>query len=66
MGRLSTAGKSGAPHVIPVCFALDESEAGVAIYIALDQKPKSAELTRPEARPQHPGKPAGGLGGGPL
>ena len=45
MGRLSTAGKSGAPHVIPVCFALDESEAGVAIYIALDQKPKSAELT---------------------
>ncbi|MDE2779153.1 MAG: TIGR03668 family PPOX class F420-dependent oxidoreductase [Chloroflexota bacterium] len=46
VGRLSTAGKSGAPHVIPVCFALDEEVDGVAIYIALDQKPKRAALTR--------------------
>lgn len=46
MGRLSTAGKSGAPHVIPVCFAVDRSGDGAAVYIALDQKPKRAALTR--------------------
>ena len=46
MGRLSTAGKSGAPHVIPVCFAVDQIGDCAAVYIALDQKPKRAALTR--------------------
>ena len=46
VGHLSTAGKSGVPHVIPVCFALDSREEGTAIYIVLDQKPKRAALTR--------------------
>ncbi|MDE2938539.1 MAG: TIGR03668 family PPOX class F420-dependent oxidoreductase [Chloroflexota bacterium] len=46
VGHLSTAGKGGAPHVIPVCFALDSRKDGAAIYIALDQKPKRAPLTR--------------------
>ena len=42
VGRLATADAEGRPHVIPVCFAFD----GEAVYIALDQKPKSVELTR--------------------
>jgi PPOX class probable F420-dependent enzyme len=42
VGRLATADSDGRPHVIPVCFAFD----GEAIYIVLDQKPKSVELTR--------------------
>ena len=42
VARLATADAAGRPHVIPVCFAFD----GEAIYIVLDQKPKSVELTR--------------------
>ena len=40
--RLATADGSGRPHVIPVCFVFD----GTALYIVLDQKPKSVPLTR--------------------
>ena len=46
VGHLSTASKGGVPHVIPVCFSLATREDGAAIYIALDQKPKQAALTR--------------------
>ena len=46
VGRLSTATASGAPHVIPVCFALRQDENGPVIYIVLDRKPKRAALTR--------------------
>ena len=42
IARLATAGPDGQPHVIPVCFSYD----GDAIYIVLDQKPKTVELTR--------------------
>ena len=42
MGRLATASAEGRPHVVPVCFAYD----GENIYIVLDQKPKTVELTR--------------------
>ena len=42
VGRLATADSAGRPHVIPACFAFD----GQAIYIVLDRKPKSVELTR--------------------
>jgi PPOX class probable F420-dependent enzyme len=35
-GRLATASQSGAPHVIPVCYACD----GASLFIALDAKPK--------------------------
>ena len=42
VARLATADAAGRPHVIPVCFAFD----GEAIYIVLDQKPKTVELTR--------------------
>jgi PPOX class probable F420-dependent enzyme len=37
VGRLATAGASGEPHVIPVCYAV----LGEALYIAIDEKPKS-------------------------
>ena len=46
VARLSTADAGGAPHVIPVCFALDTRGGEAAIYIALDRKPKRAALTR--------------------
>jgi PPOX class probable F420-dependent enzyme len=36
VGRLATADRTGAPHVIPICFAFD----GRAIYSAVDEKPK--------------------------
>ncbi len=42
VGRLATADAEGRPHVIPVCFAYD----GQHIFIVLDQKPKSVDLTR--------------------
>ncbi len=40
--HLATAGASGAPHVIPVCFATD----GRVLFSVLDQKPKQAQVTR--------------------
>ena len=42
VGHLATADERGAPHVIPVCFALDREN----LYSVLDQKPKRASLTR--------------------
>ena len=42
IGHLSTAGATGAPHVIPICYAFD----GHFIYSVLDQKPKRTALTR--------------------
>jgi PPOX class probable F420-dependent enzyme len=36
VGHLATAGADGAPHVIPVCYALDEG----ALYFVADEKPK--------------------------
>ncbi|MDG2285079.1 MAG: TIGR03668 family PPOX class F420-dependent oxidoreductase [Alphaproteobacteria bacterium] len=39
IGRLATADGTGAPHVVPVCYALGERVA----YIVLDEKPKRVE-----------------------
>jgi len=36
VGHLATADAEGAPHVVPVCFAV----SGDAAYITIDQKPK--------------------------
>ena len=36
VGHLATAGPDGAPHVVPVCYALDEA----ALYFVADEKPK--------------------------
>jgi PPOX class probable F420-dependent enzyme len=35
-GHLATADKSGAPHVIPVCYAIEAE----TLYITVDEKPK--------------------------
>jgi PPOX class probable F420-dependent enzyme len=36
VGHLATADRQGAPHVVPVCFAV----AGDTLYITIDEKPK--------------------------
>jgi len=42
VARLATAGASGEPHAIPVCFAFD----GASVFVALDEKPKSVAAVR--------------------
>ncbi|MEX1158519.1 MAG: TIGR03668 family PPOX class F420-dependent oxidoreductase [Thermomicrobiales bacterium] len=37
IGHLATASAAAEPHVIPICFVL----VGDALYIAIDEKPKS-------------------------
>ncbi|MGI8648820.1 MAG: TIGR03668 family PPOX class F420-dependent oxidoreductase [Rubrobacter sp.] len=44
VARLATAGSSGSPHVIPVCFSV--APGARRIYIALDEKPKSVDVRR--------------------
>jgi PPOX class probable F420-dependent enzyme len=39
VGHLATADRTGAPHVVPVCFAMDAD----ALYITIDEKPKRAD-----------------------
>lgn len=36
VARMATAGADGRPHVVPVCFVLDEQ----TLYFAVDSKPK--------------------------
>jgi coenzyme F420-0:L-glutamate ligase/coenzyme F420-1:gamma-L-glutamate ligase len=36
LGHLATAGADGAPHVVPVCYALDDH----TLYFVADAKPK--------------------------
>lgn len=40
IGHLATADRHGAPHVIPVCYALAEA----ALYVTIDRKPKRADI----------------------
>jgi len=45
VGHLATAGADAAPHVVPVCYALDDA----ALYFVADEKPKrrpARELVR--------------------
>ena len=45
VGRLATADRTGAPHVIPVCYAVDVAESGRAsLYITVDEKPKRRDV----------------------
>jgi PPOX class probable F420-dependent enzyme len=39
VAHLATANASGAPHVVPICFATD----GETLYVAIDQKPKRGD-----------------------
>ncbi len=36
VGHLATADRGGAPHLIPVCYAVD----GANLYVTVDEKPK--------------------------
>ncbi len=47
VARLATADADGAPHVVPVCFALSEDGSG-SLYITVDEKPK--DTARPLKR----------------
>ena len=40
VGHLATADRGGAPHLIPVCYAVDER----TLYITVDQKPKRQDI----------------------
>ena len=40
VGHLATADASGAPHLIPVCYAVD----GASLYITVDEKPKRRDI----------------------
>ena len=41
VGHLATADAGGAPHVIPVCYAIAaDREKGETLYITIDEKPK--------------------------
>lgn len=40
VGHLATADCHGAPHVIPVCYALVEA----ALYVTIDRKPKRTDI----------------------
>ncbi len=40
VGHLATADARGAPHLIPVCYAVDEA----TLYITVDEKPKRQDI----------------------
>ena len=41
VGHLATAEAGGAPHVIPVCYAVSTDAAGSdTLYVTIDEKPK--------------------------
>ena len=40
VGHLATADRAGAPHVIPVCYAVE----GATLYITIDEKPKRRDI----------------------
>ena len=41
VGHLATADAGGAPHVVPVCYAIAaDREKGETLYITIDEKPK--------------------------
>jgi PPOX class probable F420-dependent enzyme len=39
LAHLATVDSSGAPHVVPICFAL----LGETIYVSIDEKPKKSD-----------------------
>lgn len=42
VAHLATADGNGAPHVVPIAFALLDD----TLYVAIDEKPKSGDFTR--------------------
>jgi PPOX class probable F420-dependent enzyme len=49
VAHLATASADGEPHVVPICFCLSargEAEAPAALYVAIDEKPKTSDVSR--------------------
>ena len=46
VARLATADAGGAPHVVPVCYALGEAGGAPRAWIAIDAKPKRGDPRR--------------------
>ena len=45
VGHLATADARGAPHLIPVCYAVDvQTNDGARLYITIDEKPKRQDI----------------------
>jgi PPOX class probable F420-dependent enzyme len=45
VGHLATADRNGAPHLIPVCYAVDVgAKEGARLYITIDEKPKRRDI----------------------
>jgi PPOX class probable F420-dependent enzyme len=40
VGHLATADRTGAPHLVPVCYAVD----GATVYVTVDEKPKRRDM----------------------
>ncbi len=40
VAHLATAGRDGAPHLVPVCFSLRDQ----SLYITVDEKPKRTDI----------------------
>jgi PPOX class probable F420-dependent enzyme len=40
VGHLATADRDGAPHLIPVCYAVE----GASLYVTIDEKPKRRDM----------------------
>ena len=49
VGHFATADAAGAPHVVPVCYAID----GAALYITIDEKPKRQDVPLKRLRNIH-------------
>lgn len=46
VARLATAGADGAPHAVPVCYAVGDVGGAARTWIAVDEKPKRGDPRR--------------------
>lgn len=46
VGRLATVRPNGAPHLVPICFAVVEGDIGDVIVSGTDEKPKTTYALR--------------------
>lgn len=43
-GHLATADRTGAPHLVPVCFAVALRDEAASAYVTVDEKPKRTDI----------------------
>ncbi|QLL07746.1 TIGR03668 family PPOX class F420-dependent oxidoreductase [Mycobacterium vicinigordonae] len=46
VARLATVGSDGAPHLVPVVFAVDSESSPETVYTGVDAKPKTTQRLR--------------------